>query len=240
MVYGLRFLNVDVYLPIAIGVLLISYGGRIWLIGALLNRIAAIFVFVDGIARGGVDDQVVHLGFTAITVIIISLMIINLGARLGLPTYSLITGLGIGGLAVALAGREALSNVIGTIMIILDRPFKLGDYIVLSGGERGEVTELGLRSTRIRTRDDVLISIPNSVIANAKMINESAPVPMSRIRFRSFGDSALDLELLCWIDPPELKGRAVHELSWAIHEDFQKQGIEMPFPQRDVHIRTDK
>jgi MscS family membrane protein len=200
-----------------------------------------------------------------------------LGARLGLPTYSLLTGLGIGGLAVALAGREALSNIIGTIMIILDRPFKLGDYIVLGVGERGEVTELGLRSTRIRTRDDILISIPNSVIANAKLINESAPVsksririkvgvaygsdlktveqvllrvaeengtvlpdPAPRIRFRNFGDSSLEFELLCWIEQPALRGRTIHELNWSIKEEFQKQGIEIPFPQRDVHMRTDK
>jgi MscS family membrane protein len=194
---------------------------------------------------------------------------------LGLPTYSLITGLGIGGLAVALAGREALSNIIGTVMIILDRPFQLGDYIDLSEGERGEVVHVGLRSTRIRTRDDILISIPNSVIANAKMINESAPVSMSRIRikvgvaygsdltkvehtlltvaeeneivlpdpaprirFRSFGDSSLDFELLCWIDLPEQRGRTIHQLNWAIKEEFEKLGIEVPFPQRDVHIHT--
>lgn len=275
IVYGLHLVNVDVYLPIAFVFLVISYGGRIWLIGALLNRIAEIFVSVSGSVRGGVDEQLIRMGFQGLTVIIIGVMIVNLGARLGLPTYSLITGLGIGGLAVALAGREALSNIIGTIMIVLDRPFKLGDYIVLSEGERGEVVEVGLRSTRIRTRDDILISIPNSVIANAKMINESAPHSISRIRikvgvaygsdltkveqilltttaqnravlaepkpqvrFRSFGDSALNLELLCWIDPPELRGRIIHQLNWAIHEDFQKNGIEMPFPQRDIHIRT--
>jgi MscS family membrane protein len=184
MVYGLRFLNADAYVPIALVFLVISYGGRIWLIGAVINRIAMIFVSAGGFVKGGVDDQLIHLGFQIVTVIIVGVMTINLGARLGLPTYSLITGLGIGGLAVALAGREALSNIIGTIMIILDRPFNLGDYIVLAQGERGEVTQVGLRSTRIRTRDDILISIPNSVIANAKMINESAPVSKSRIRIK--------------------------------------------------------
>lgn len=276
MVYGLRFLNADAYVPIAFAFLVISYAGRIWLIGAVLNRIAEIFAWAGGFVRGGVDDQLIRFSFQIITVIIVSAMIINLGARLGLPTYSLITGLGIGGLAVALAGREALSNVIGTIMILLDRPFKLGDYIRLAEGERGEVTEVGLRSTRIRTRDDILISVPNSVVANAKMINESAPVSMSRIRikvgvaygsdlrkveqvllsvaeqnetvlpdpvprirFRSFGDSSLNLELLCWIDLPEQRGRTIHQLNCAINEEFRKQGIEIPFPQRDVHIRRD-
>ncbi len=276
IVSGLRFLNTEVYLPIAFFFLVVSYLGWIWLIGAVFNRISGIVVSVGGFVPEGMDAQLIRLGFQIVTVVIVGLMTINLGARLGLPTYSLITGLGIGGIAVALAGREALSNIIGTFMIILDRPFKLGDYIVLDG-ERGEVAQVGIRSTRIRTRDDILISIPNATIANAKMINESAPVSMSRIRiklgiaydsdlkkvervllgiaeqnkavlpdpaprvrFRSFGDSALELELLCWIDEPRLKGRAVHELSWAIKEKFQKEGIGIPFPQRDVHISTDK
>ncbi|MFH0824572.1 MAG: mechanosensitive ion channel family protein [Pseudomonadota bacterium] len=274
MVYGLHFINADAYVPIAFVFLIISYGAWIWLTGAVLNRLATVFVSIGGIVPGGVDDQLIRLAFQAITVIIMGVTALHLGDRLGLPTYSLITGLGIGGIAVALAGREALSNIIGTIMIILDRPFKLGDYIVLSEGERGEVAEVGLRSTRIRTRDDILISIPNSVIANAKMINESAPLttsrmriklsvaygsdlekvervllevadrnehvlpePNPRIRFRDFGDSALNFELLCWIDLPELRGPVAHQLNWDIHEEFRKHGIEMPFPQRDIHIR---
>jgi MscS family membrane protein len=277
IVYGLRFLDSEVYLPVAFFFRVVSYLGWIWLLGAVFNRLSAAFVSIGGFVPEGMDAQLIHLGFQIVTVIIVGVLTINLGARLGLPTYSLITGLGIGGLAIALAGREALSNIIGTIMIILDRPFKLGDYIVLAEGERGEVAQVGLRSTRIRTRDDILISIPNSVIANAKMINESAPLSMSRIRikigvaydsdlkkveqilvgvaeqnetvlsdptprvrFRSFGDSALELELLCWVDPPRLRGPIIHELNWAIKEEFQKEGIAIPFPQREVRIRTDK
>jgi MscS family membrane protein len=275
VVYGLHFIDANTYLPIAFVFLVISYVGWMWLIGAACNRISEILVSLAGLVKEGMDAQLIRLGFQIVAVIIIGVAATYLGARLGLPTYSLITGLGIGGIAVALAGREALSNIIGTIMIILDRPFKLGDYIILGGGERGEVTHVGLRSTRIRTRDDILISIPNSVIANEKMINESAPYSMSRIRiklgvaygsdlaevertlldiaehneavlsqpnprvrFRGFGDSSLDLELLCWIDPPVLKGPTIHHLNWAIYEEFRNKGIEIPFPQRDIHIRT--
>lgn len=275
VVYGLHFIDANTYLPIAFIFLVISYVGWMWLIGAVCNRLSEALVSVAGFVPEGMDAQLIHLGFQIVAVIIIGVAAMYLGSRLGLPTYSLITGLGIGGLAVALAGREALSNIIGTVMIILDRPFKLGDYIILGGGERGEVTQVGLRSTRIRTRDDILISIPNAVIANEKMINESAPYSMSRIRiklgvaygcdlaeverilldiaehneavlshpnprvrFRRFGDSALDLELLCWIDPPELKGPTIHHLNWTIYEEFRNKGIEIPFPQRDIHIRT--
>ena len=275
MVFGLHIITPDVYFAVAYVLALVIYLGAVWFIGALLNRVADLIITMGGFASGNMDIQLIRLGFQILTVIVVVIAIIQLGSRLGLPTYSLVTGLGIGGIAVALAGREALSNLIGTLMIILDRPFKIGDYIDLSDGQRGAVVEVGFRSTRIRTRDDILISIPNSVMANTKMINESAPVSMSRIRikvgvaygsdlhkvdrilvgvaehnetvladpaprirFRSFGDSALDFELLCWIDLPELRGRTIHQLNWAIHDEFQKQGIEMPFPQRDVHIRT--
>jgi MscS family membrane protein len=125
--------------------------------------------------------QLIRFGFDVVTVVIVVAAAINLGARLGLPTYSLVTGLGVGGLAVALAGREALSNLIGTVAILLDQPFKLGDFIVLGEGDRGTVAEIGLRSTRIRTRDGILVSIPNSNVANMKIVNESAPVAKARI-----------------------------------------------------------
>jgi MscS family membrane protein len=189
----------------------------------------------------------------------------------------MVTGLGISGLAVALAGREALSNLIGTIMIILDQPFKPGDFIVVGDGEHGTVTEVGFRSTRIRTRDGILISIPNSTIANMKIVNQSAPVTKSRIhapvgvaygsdpkvvedallavaarseyvssepaplvRIIGFGDSAINFSLLCWIRLPEFRGRAMAQLNRDIYEEFRKRGVSMPFPQRDVHMISNK
>ena len=88
---------------------------------------------------------------------------------------------GIAGLAVALAGREALANILGGLSLLSDRPFKGGDYIVLESGERGEVVDIGLRSTRIITRDDVQISVPNHILTNSKIINESAPKSRFRV-----------------------------------------------------------
>ena len=146
----------------------------------------------------------------------------------------LLASAGIAGVAVALAAKDTLSNFFGGISVFMDRPYKIGDYINLSSGERGEVVDIGIRSTRIQTRDDIQIIIPNAIIASAKIINESAPQPLfrtrikvgvaygsdldqvenilmkvaldsplvvntpePRVRFRSFGDSALELELLC-------------------------------------------
>jgi MscS family membrane protein len=275
IVYVLHIFITDVYVPIAMVLLTISYLGTIWLIGALLNRIAAVVVAMGGFAKGSIDTQLIRLGFQLVTVIIICITAVHLSARLGLPAYSLVTGLGIGGIAVALAGREALSNVVGTVIILLDKPFKRGDFIVLGDGDRGTVTDIGLRSTRIRTRDGILVSIPNSTVANMKIVNESAPAtevririsigvgygskvkeveeallaaaerceffvpdPPPAIRFRGFGDSSLDFQLLVWIVQPEFQGRATHQLNQAVYEELQKKGIEIPFPQRDIHVRS--
>ncbi len=94
----------------------------------------------------------------------------------------LIASAGIVGAAVAFAAKDTLANFFGGISVFLDKPYKIGDYVVLDGGERGEVVNIGIRSTRIKTRDDVLITIPNSIIANTKIINESAPIPKFRVR----------------------------------------------------------
>ena len=90
---------------------------------------------------------------------------------------------GIAGIAVGFAAKDTLANLFSGCFIVADAPYKLGDYINLDTGERGKVCAIGLRSTRLLTRDDVEITIPNGVIANAKIINESGgPSPKLRIR----------------------------------------------------------
>lgn len=181
MIYGLHIFNADIYLPSAFLLLLLLYLGGIWFIGAILSRVCTAVIFLGHFAKGGMDTQLIRLGFQILALIITGILAIDFGNRLGLPTYSMVTGLGISGLAVALAGREALSNLIGTVMIIFDQPFKPGDFIVVGEGDQGTVIDVGFRSTRIRTRDGILISIPNSTMANMKIVNQSAPITMSRI-----------------------------------------------------------
>jgi small-conductance mechanosensitive channel len=189
----------------------------------------------------------------------------------------LLASAGIVGLAVALAARDTLANFFGGVNIFLDKPFTTGDYIILESGERGEVVDIGVRSTLIRTRDDEQISIPNAIVANSKIINESAPEPRyrvrikvgvaydsnldqvetallevaasnqrishnpeARVRFRGFGDSSLEFELLCWAKTPADRGRVIHELNRAIFEEFKTKRISIPFPQRDVYMHTEQ
>lgn len=181
---------------------------------------------------------------------------------------------GIIGIAVGFAAKDTLANLFSGIFIIADAPYKLGDFVVLDSGERGRVTEIGIRSTRLLTRDDVEIILPNAAIANAKIVNESggpyekervrvdvgvaygsdidlvrqvlmdvagasellATEPAPRVRFRAFGASSLDFQLLGWIDEPVLRGRALDELNVAVYKAFTKHGIVIPFPQRDVYL----
>ncbi|MEE8129701.1 MAG: mechanosensitive ion channel family protein [Vicinamibacterales bacterium] len=89
---------------------------------------------------------------------------------------------GIAGLALGLAAQDTLSNIFGGLSIIADAPYKVGDWVNLDGGDRGRVTKIGLRSTRMMTRDDVEITVPNAAIASGKIINESGgPSKKSRV-----------------------------------------------------------
>lgn len=181
---------------------------------------------------------------------------------------------GIIGIAVGFAARDTLANLFAGISILADAPYKVGDFIVLDD-QRGQVTKIGLRSTRILTQDDIEITIPNSIIANSKIINETGgpsvrhrlriPVgvayssdvdlvpqvltqvaeenqlvckdPEPRVRFRGFGDSSLNFELLCWIEDSAQKGLVQHLLNTAIFKALARAGIEIPFPKRDLYIK---
>jgi len=105
---------------------------------------------------------------TSIVVVGFILIVQEWGYNIG----AIITGLGIGGLAVALAAKDTLANMFGGLTIIMDRPFKIGDWVKI-GDTEGIVEDIGFRSTRIRTFEKSLISVPNSVIANTAIENFS-------------------------------------------------------------------
>jgi MscS family membrane protein len=211
----------------------------------------------------------------------LKMLVVGFGAYIflliwGVNPTAWLASAGVIGIAVGFAARDSLANLFSGIFLVADSPYKIGDYIVLDTGERGEVTQMGMRSTRLLTRDDVEVTIPNAVMANAKIVNESGgpwekerirvPVgvaygsdvdevcevlhsvavshseivkqPAPRVRMRAFGSSSLDFELLAWIDRPVLRGRIRHDLLKDIYNAFIEHGIEIPFPQSDVHLRS--
>jgi small-conductance mechanosensitive channel len=103
---------------------------------------------------------------------------------------------GVAGIAIALAAKDTLANFFGGISLFLDKVYRVGDYVIIDNTERGEVVEIGIRSTRIITRDDVLVNIPNSIMATSKIINESAPYPQYRIKIPVGVAYGSDLELV--------------------------------------------
>jgi MscS family membrane protein len=90
--------------------------------------------------------------------------------NLGYNVAGLLAGLGIGGLAVALAAKETLANLFGSLALLMDRTFQVGDMIK-QGDVEGEVVNIGLRSTRVRTKEGYIVSIPNQLITNAAVTN---------------------------------------------------------------------
>ena len=127
------------------------------------------------------DDQVVPLFRKAMKIFIGILGFILIAQNLGYSVSGLLAGLGIGGLALAMASKDTLANLFGSIMILIDRPFHVGDWITFPGGD-GVVEEVGMRSTRIRTFAKTVVSIPNQALANATVENHSL-MPKRRIKF---------------------------------------------------------
>lgn len=106
------------------------------------------------------------------------ILLLILGAYLilviwGINPVGLLASAGIVGIAVGFAAKDTLANLFSGVFILADRPYKLGDYVNLDTGERGKITHIGIRSTRLLTRDDIEVTIPNGVIGNAKVVNES-------------------------------------------------------------------
>ncbi|MDD2853839.1 MAG: mechanosensitive ion channel family protein [Desulfuromonadaceae bacterium] len=96
--------------------------------------------------------------------------------------FSLVTALGIGSLAIGMAAKDTLAHMISGFTIMLDRPFRIGDRIQLVGGQIGDVADIGLRSTKIKTLDNQLLIIPNSDLCNTMLTNQAFPNSRSKGR----------------------------------------------------------
>jgi MscS family membrane protein len=127
---------------------------------------------MKGQSRFSIDASLART-LIRVTGFMVALAILAQGlSQLGVPLMGIIAGLGIGGLAIALAAQPTIENLIGGVMLYLDRPVRVGDWCEF-GEHRGVVEEIGLRSTRIRTRDKTLITVTNADFAKMKIINLS-------------------------------------------------------------------
>jgi len=116
------------------------------------------------------DDQLLNFVGKALRTVLVLITGIYLLENFGWHVSSLLAGLGIGGLAFALAAKDTLANLFGSIVLFVDRPFHIGNWVVI-GNTEGIVEDIGIRSTRIRTFKDTVVTIPNANVANSPAEN---------------------------------------------------------------------
>jgi small-conductance mechanosensitive channel len=199
---------------------------------------------------------------------------------LGVNIMPFIAGAGVAGIAIGFAAKDTLSNVIAGVLLILDRPFEVGDRIEVwsapaNSATWGDVLHIGLRATKIRTTDNIVIVIPNNEIMMRDIINYTTHTSEIRVRIpigiaydsdvkkakeiianialeldwvmeqpapkvvvKSFGDSSVNLEARVWIQRPRKRMDTISHITDRVKEEFHKEGIEIPYPKRDIYVKT--
>ncbi len=240
----------------------------------LLN--ASIKYFVEAQAKktaSKVNDALIILMNRLTNSLIVFIALIMVLGTFGVNVSSLLVFLGGSSVAIALAAQETLSNMIAGFVIMIDRPFRVGDRIKLPSGEVGDVYEIGLRSTKILDFDNNMIINPNGELIKTKLVNYSYPenhirvvvdvgvaygtdldrakkimVDLARMHANllkepgpeafttSLGDSAVNIQLVGRTDDFRKRFRTETELREQIYNAFNKEKIEIPYPQRVVRI----
>ncbi len=207
----------------------------------------------------------------AIGMVAIMIILDHFGVNIG----SLLVSLGVGSLAVALAAQDTLANMIAGFVLLVDRPFRVGDRIELPSGQVGDVQQIGLRSTRILNFDNNLLIVPNSDLVKGRIVNyayphnqmrvmvkvavaygenpsevrsillalasshpDLVPDPPPEVFFTAMNDSAIEFTLVARASDFMKRFRAECDLREQIYMTFAEKGIEIPFPQRVVHMKT--
>lgn len=149
-----------------------------------LLRVVDVFAEVMAEIAQAKDSGVYHfipLIKKSARIFLIVLAVVLVVQNLGYSVGSLLAGMGIGGLAIALAAQESLGNFFGSVSLVADRPFKVGDWIQVGSKVDGDVEEIGLRSTKVRTWSKTVMTIPNKVLAN-EIIENWSRMPKRRVK----------------------------------------------------------
>ncbi|MDG1546059.1 MAG: mechanosensitive ion channel family protein [Candidatus Poseidoniaceae archaeon] len=150
--------------------LVVSIAIIIWALRLVELVKAIVMVIDDDDELDGTEKTLISAIQSALRFVIIFLGSVFIADSFGFDLTSLIAGLGISGIALALAAKDTISNFFGAVTVLLDRPFKVGDWIVV-GSSEGEVIEITLRTTLIRTSLDTVISMPNANLVNKPVEN---------------------------------------------------------------------
>jgi small-conductance mechanosensitive channel len=215
--------------------------------------------------------------FANVTIWILGGLVLLSG--LGVSITPILTALGVGGLAVALALQDTLSNFFAGIHLLIEKPIRVGDFVKLESGQEGYIQDIGWRTTRVRMLPNNMVIIPNNKLTQSILTNYYLPeqrmavlIPIGTsydsdpervesvvldeakkaigqtpgllaepepfVRFiPGFGDSSLDFTLICQVREFTDQYLVQHELRKRIFKRFKEEGIEIPFPQRTVHLK---
>jgi small-conductance mechanosensitive channel len=206
--------------------------------------------------------------------LLIGLGIIIAVQSIGLNLTSLAVVFGLLSVGIGFGLQNVASNFVSGLIILFERPIKIGDRITI-GDVWGDVENISLRATLIRTVDNITIIVPNSEFISSQVINWSHRDPKVRVHipvgvsygsdvslvissllevaknhpevmkdpppkvwFTQFGDSSLNFELLAWTLDPKKRPDIISDLNKEIDRIFRKNKVEIPFPQRDLHVRS--
>jgi MscS family membrane protein len=150
----------------------VGYLGLAWLAAVTITSAGDLAVRIWFRKARPLKKQLVRVVFRVATIVVVTVVLLKALQLLGVPVAGLIAGLGVGGLAIALAAQSTLENFIGGIILYADQPVKVGD-VCKFGDKRGTVEDVGLRSVKIRTLDQTLLTVPNGDFAKLQLENLS-------------------------------------------------------------------
>ena len=145
----------------------------VWFLWRIIEGMAVYFTARAKQSDSSLDDQLVPFIAKTMRIFLVMTAVLVVAQNMGYSVSGLLASLGIGGIAIAMAAKDTIANIFGSIMLLIDRPFRVGDWIK-AGEFEGVVEEIGFRSTRIRTFARTLVNVPNSQLANMVVDNIDA------------------------------------------------------------------
>ena len=271
-IYKAELFKLDDGEPFTLGLFiqLIFYAGVAYIVGSLISRLISKTI----LSRFKIDRGTKEAISSVIGYLIAGIGFVIVLTSAGIDFSSLTVVAGVLGIGIGLGFQNIASNFISGITILFEQPLKVGDLVEVDD-LKGIVEKISIRSTVVRTLDNVFVIVPNQKFIENNIVNWSyrdakcrvhIPVgvaygtdttlvteallaaarrhprvlgqPTPKVWFKEFGDSSLNFELLVWVDDPPSIPQFTSDLNFSIENELNIRDINIPFPQRDLHIKN--
>ncbi len=271
-IYKAELFKLDDGEPFTLGLFiqLIFYAGVAYIVGSLISRLISKTI----LSRFKIDRGTKEAISSVIGYLIAGIGFVIVLTSAGIDLSSLTVVAGVLGIGIGLGFQNIASNFISGITILFEQPLKVGDLVEVDD-LKGIVEKISIRSTVVRTLDNVFVIVPNQKFIENNIVNWSyrdakcrvhIPVgvaygtdttlvteallaaarrhprvlgqPTPKVWFKEFGDSSLNFELLVWVDDPPSIPQFTSDLNFSIENELNIRDINIPFPQRDLHIKN--